>query len=273
MVKFKQINNEVVRPFKGVEDMDKRPPRGEALIPSAFSNIYCCSKKKSGKTSTIAKMLQAFAGPETKVFVFCSTVFIDPTYIALEKYFHRKKIDYYPSTSIKDDEGHDLLADILKEEEDVSDGEEDEEKPNIQLLDLDEKKPAERKKKPSKFKELKYIFVFDDLSNEIRTSASLKKLLKTNRHLLSKVIISSQWVNDLEPQCINQLDYVFLFKSHNDDKLLEIWKKLDLCIEFELFKEIYQACTGDLTKFHFLYIDRFEQYRMDFNKLIILSDL
>lgn len=284
-IKIRKINNEIVKPIKTPDDDDKRPPRGKSLIEIPYSNIYCCSKKRTGKTSVIDKMVRTFCGPKTKLHVFCSTVFIDPTYIELGKWADKKKIDFYPSTSIK--EGHaDLLDDILISDENFifdEDGKEHDEGENdknhkkvddtkriLNLSNTHTGKP--RKPKPSKYKELRRIFVFDDLSNEIRYSKSLIQLLKKNRHGRYKVIISSQWLADLQPQSINQLDYVFLFKAHNQDRLLDIHNKLDLDLDFETFLKLYKYCTDDKTKFDFLYISRFEEYRKSFSELFIITE-
>lgn len=269
MIKFVKINDVVVKPMKTPDDLDKRPPRGQKMFDIAYSNIYACSKKKTGKSSVVAEIVSKCAGPTTQVHIFCSTVHIDPTYRALVEYLEDKGIACYESTSIKDDEGFDLVDDILKEDEAFMDPETKEAKPETNILNLDEK--PKKKKKKSKFKELRRIFVFDDLANEIRDSKSLKKLLKTNRHYFYKTIIASQYVNDLPPQSINQLDYVLLFKCHNDDKLTEIHKKLDLSIPLPTFLHIYKMCTHDKTKFNFLWMDRFDNFRKDFNQKIVLK--
>jgi hypothetical protein len=259
--------------MKTPDDLDKRPPRGKDLISAPYANIYACAKKKTGKSSVVAKMVLKFAGKETKVHIFCSTVFIDPTYVALMDELEDKGIACYPSTSIKDDDGFDLVQDILKEDENfgqINDDSDDEHKDNG-LLNLDEELTKKKRKKKSKFKELRRLIIFDDLANEIRGSTSLKTLLKKNRHILCKTIIASQHINDLDPQSINQLDYVFLFKSHNDDKLVELHKKLDLSISPERFISMYKTITGDKTKYDFLYITRFEEYRKNFNNEILLE--
>ena len=274
-MKFRRINNQIVRPMQTPDDMDKRPPRGEELISAPYANIFCCSKKKTGKTSVIAKLIMNFVGKDTKVYLFSSTAFIDPTYKCLGKWLDAKKIDFYPSTSIRDN-GSDLLEDILKENEDWVDPEdevdEDKPEPKMRLLDLSERTPKRKKKKVSKYKELRSIFVFDDLSTEIRHSNSLKRLLKLNRHLLCKTIVSSQWVNDLDPQSISQLDYTLLFKSHSDEKLVELHKKLDLSMPVEEFVQVYKFVTQDKTNYNFLYITRFDELRLNFNTLIILEE-
>jgi hypothetical protein len=277
MIKIKRINKEIIKPLKIPDFEDKRKPRGYDLLPIAYANVYACARKNTGKSSVIARLVMKCAGPETKVHIFCSTVHIDPTYIELGRWLDKHKIDYYPSTSIVDGK-NDLLEDIMMEDEDFLDEGnkdiEDEKKvPVIRLLDLsDIPKGKVKKKRPSKYKELRRIFIFDDLSTEIKNSRSLKQLFKKNRHLRSMVLCASQYPNDIDPQSWSQLDYALLFKGHNDEKLEQIHLKLDLCISLELFKQIYRLCIGPLNEFNFLYITRFEDYRKNFNMLLLIED-
>jgi hypothetical protein len=107
------------------------------------------------------------------------------------------------------------------------------------------------------------MFIFDDLGNEMR-KPSIYKLLLKQRHFKAKTILSSQYINNLMPSSIQQLDYVILFGGHNSDQLSELHKKLDLNISLETFIDYYHEATKE--KYHFLYIDRREGlYRKDFN--------
>ena len=72
--------------------------------------------------------------------------------------------------------------------------------------------PKQKKPRKPKFKAPQIIFVFDDLSGELKTP-SLIQLLKMNRHFLCKVIISSQYWNDIALEGRKQIDYVLLFKG------------------------------------------------------------
>jgi hypothetical protein len=273
-MKIKRINNVKVRAMKTPNDLDDRPTRGKDMIAVDYANIYCCAKKKTGKSTVVNQMVRKFAGPQTSVHIFCSTVHIDPTYIALTEYLERKGIPVYTSTSIKDDDGFDSIADLLKIDEDFmgkKDDDDDDDK-DPALLDLDEKPPKEKKPRKSKYKELRRIFVLDDLSHEIRTNKSLIQLMKANRHYFYKTIIASQYVNDLQPQSINMLDYVILFKGHNDEKITELHKKIDSSIPLPKFIEIYRTITKDKHKFDFMYISRFDEVRRNFSDLIMWDE-
>ena len=115
-----------------------------------------------------------------------------------------------------------------------------------------------------------YIIVFDDLSSELK-SRSLLSLLKQNRHYKSKVILSSQYLNDLLPESRKQMDLFLIFKGFPIKKMQEIYKDCDSGIPFELFLKIYQKATK---KPHsFMYIDsRSDQFRRNFNEQFLISN-
>lgn len=129
-----------------------------------------------------------------------------------------------------------------------------------------EKVEAEPKKKGRGKVVPEHLFIFDDLSASLRNSA-LTALLKKNRHIKSRVIISSQWLNDMEPSAIQQLDYMIAFGGIPAEKVEEMRQKLDLDIGPEKFFDMYRKATAE--KYHFLYIDvRDGKYRQDFDKEI-----
>ena len=270
-IKFKKINNKTVKPVQTTNDLDKRPHRGKELMKEPYPNIFLVAKKKSGKSSVVNMLVKERACKDTKVHIFCSTVFIDDTYIELMKWLDKKGIEYYPATSIKDVDGFDQVNDILEEDKDfIKPPTDDNEERNPELLDLNEKPKKERKKKPSKYKELRRIIIFDDFGKAMRVP-SVELLFKKNRHIRSMVLASSQSITDLNPDTIGQVDYTFAFKNHNDDKVLELYEKLNLGLDFNKFIRLYKTVTGDLGKFDFLYISRFEEYRKNFNNEIIMD--
>ena len=127
----------------------------------------------------------------------------------------------------------------------------------------------ERKKKPKKICP-KHIFVFDDIGNELKLP-SISHLLKINRHLKSKVIISSQYLNDLSVQGRKNIDYWILFKGQSLEKLEIIYKDADINIPFEKFVELYETATQE--PYSFFYIDcREDEFRINFNYKFILDD-
>jgi len=279
MIKVKRINNENVAPVKFVDVVDDpRPVRGRDIFPEIYSNIFFCARKKSGKTCAIAHIIDKCSTTETRVIAFVSTLQKDPTWRAIEDLCHRRKIDFTGYTSIKD-EG--TKEDILKSIVDTlkkTTGEEKEEEPKSQrgrgiiTDDDDDPKLGKKAKKP---KELapRIIFIFDDLSGELHTP-SFTEFLKMNRHFKCKVLISSQYWNDVSLQARKQINYVLLYRglSKSMNKLRDIYDNCDLSISFELFVELYRFATKD--KFHFLYIDvDNSEFRKDFSHKVELSEL
>src|SRR5690606_31578406 len=125
----------------------------------------------------------------------------------------------------------------------------------------------EKEKKPKKHCP-KHIFIFDDIGNELKLP-SIAQLLKTNRHLKSKAIISSQYLNDLSVKGRKNIDYWLLFKGHTLEKLEIIYKDADLSIPFEDFVEMYETATEK--QYNFFYIDcRDDEFRINFNYKFII---
>ena len=119
-------------------------------------------------------------------------------------------------------------------------------------------------RKKEKFQAPEYILVFDDLSHELKMP-SLVSLLKKNRHYKVKTVISSQYICDLKPESLKQMDYLLLFKGMTDDKLEKIRKDADVSIDFNVLEKLYHHATKE--PFHFLYIDcRNDLYRNCFDK-------
>jgi hypothetical protein len=123
--------------------------------------------------------------------------------------------------------------------------------------------------KRDKFKAPEYLFIFDDLSHELKCP-TLVSLMKKNRHYLCKIVISSQGLHDLKPEQHKQLDTLILFKSISDDKLKKIVADCDLSIDLDNFNKIYHNATKE--PFNFLYVDcRSDQYRKNFSHLYMIN--
>ena len=71
----------------------------------------------------------------------------------------------------------------------------------------------------------------------------------------------------MQPQAIKQLDFIFLFKSFNEEKLLRIYELVDLSVPFDKFVSLYKFATAE--PFSFLYVDiRHEIFRKSFNTVL-----
>lgn len=273
------INRQVVTPIpmigKGKED--NRPIKGVELFPEIYSNIFICSKKKTGKTSVIFKILKETVNKDTSIIVFCSTLHKDQSYKNMRKYFENKGNNFIGYTSFKED-GQDQLFELVKHLQDKAEEEEKEEeevkipKPKklLNFNDPEEEEDGPKKKRKDKYRAPEYVIVCDDISGELKNPA-LESLLKANRHYKLKVIVATQWPNDLLPSQIKQMDYILLFRSHSIEKLQKLYKDADLSIPFDVFYKMYKHATSE--PFGFLYIDtNNEQFRQNFNKKFSLPD-
>jgi hypothetical protein len=260
-----RINNEVVHEVP-IPDKDMRPILGEALFDELFANVFLCARKKSGKTSAIYKILQKCANKHTKIMVFCSTINKDPSWDTIKTWAMSKDIPLIGYTSIEDDDGSNLLKDLIKDLQD--DDQENPQEAPMGLLLLDEPEKKERKRKP-KMQSPEWIFILDDLADELKKPI-IATFLKKNRHFKAKTIVSSQYMNDLYPAARKQLDYVILFKGHQQKKIDEICRDVDVGITKDELWQLYQFATEK--PFSFLYIDvRGGTFRRNFNELIEVS--
>jgi hypothetical protein len=211
---------------------------------------------------------------KTQFYVFCPTTKVDSSWITLIEKLESRGNIVNVFDSIMDGKVN-LLNDIMADlsmPEDSKIKTDDETKPlGIKLNFGDEVKKKKQEYKPKKIAP-KHIFVFDDISGELKNPA-VASLLKKSRHFLSAVYISSQYVMDLLPMSIKQLDFFLCFRSFSRDKLEHIYKLLDLSIGLEKFLDIYDYCFKDQNeRFSFLYINVREQtFRKNFNKNLILE--
>lgn len=262
MIKEEKLNNISVKPII-INSTDTSKIKGADLFPSLYYNLFICSKKRSGKTSLINTILQKCTDKKTIFFIFCPTVHVDSTWKAITETLENRGNTVNTYTEIMDGKVN-ILNEIVNElsspiEEESKD---DEEKPKGVRFDNPKKKKSYKPKKISP----EICFIFDDSSDMLKNPA-VATLLKKNRHLKANVIISSQYLHDLKPESIKQLDYFIAFKSFSEDKLQLVHKGLDLSLEFDKFWAMYQHCVEK--PYSFLYVNvRSEDYRCNFNKKI-----
>jgi|TARA_Y100000034_G_C6879253_1_gene402593 hypothetical protein len=278
---FRKINNKKVKPIVikgGEEEEDNRPVKGCKLFSELYANIFMCARKKSGKTVCAGKIIKECATKDTNVIVFCPTLHKDKNHLLIKKYCKKKGIPYMGYSSTEEN-GVNILKELttmLEEEAKKREEEKEEEERNgkkkekdilMMLFNDDEDEEGERKRK-SKYQSPEYIIFFDDISDELR-KPMLRNFLKKNRHYRSKVIVSSQYVHDLLPEQLKQIDYSLVFKKMSDDKLLKMKRDFDLLEEDEDLLNIYKQATED--DFSFLYIDCADggSFRKNFNTAII----
>lgn len=271
MISKKKINDITVKPIP-LKRINPKDVKGAELFPEIYANIYINARKKSGKTTVLYNTVKHCADQNTTVIIFCSTALKDASYTELQKMMTHKKIPFEVHTSIKDDDADHLGELLIKLEYDVSEDDNDnddvEEKTPEIIHISDEEIRVKKKRKPKKISQ-KYLIIFDDISSELKDQ-NISKLVKQNRHYKCKVIISSQYLNDIAPMARRQMDYYILFSGMNNDKLEELFKNADLNITFDEFVEMYHIATSD--KYNFYYIDSADcSFRQNFNTVLELN--
>ena len=120
-----------------------------------------------------------------------------------------------------------------------------------------------------RFQSPEYIIILDDISHELKMP-SVSSLLKKNRHYKLKVIISSQYIKDLKPEALKQMDYFLMFKGLTEDKIQKIHDDGDLAVDLDTLQKVYADATKE--QFGFLYVDtRNDLYRKNFDKMYIIN--
>lgn len=145
-----------------------------------------------------------------------------------------------------------------------------EEKVISKLFNKKKSVPTIDEKIDSKYITPEYIIIFDDISQELK-DPNLIAFLKRNRHFKADVLLSTQWVHDLKPEQLKQLDYLLLFRGMDLEKLEKIRRDADLTLDLDMLERLYENATKD--PFCFLYIDRLtETYRKCFDKQYFIGN-
>ena len=149
---------------------------GYDYFPNLYSNIYICSKRKSGKTTLIYNILKHCVSKRTNVVFFCSTIHRDSTYKIILEMLEKKKVNVVSYDHFMH-EKENILNGILeelnaelesKEQEKIKkDSDKLDPKPKMHLFPKEESK--ERKERKSKKLAPEYVFIFDDLGNDLRS--------------------------------------------------------------------------------------------------------
>lgn len=274
----KQINNHVVKPIQ--IKVDTSPIKGADVCADVYANIALIAPTNSGKTTVIRDLIESCVGKKTIVVFFVSSIYNDENYATIRDWLDDHDITYEMHLSINE-EGEDVLRDYLndlideakeKEEGKEKDKEEAEQQNTNHLRDalhmgLDKykekhKKEEKERKKKEKFRYPSFLFVFDDISSELK-STSYISLLKRARHFKIKTITSTQDLKDIRPDARAQIKYWMIFKGFTPERLQTIFNDMKLNIPFERFLEIYDLATEQ--QYSFLYVNaRTLEFRRNF---------
>tara|TARA_R110002012_G_scaffold121494_1_gene270974 strand:- start:2618 stop:3469 length:852 start_codon:yes stop_codon:yes gene_type:complete len=279
-----KINNIKIKPL--VEHTkDAKKVLGGKLFLDPLSNTAIIAKKKSGKTTLLYNILKKVCrggkNHPTNVIFFCSTIHKDETYKHILEMLEKKGCNIDVNTHYID-EGDNLVKILLDELKGEDEDHDDDPtpaprqnsqvgfgKPELDPFKKEEVVIKEKKIAPPKKVGAEYVLIFDDLGSEMRNK-SITHLSKVLRHYKIRTFYLQQYLTDLEPAARKQLDYALLFRSFNEKKLKNIYESLDIGIEFEDFKKMYDYATKD--PYNFLYIDvRNDEFRKNFNRKLILD--
>ena len=203
---------------------------------------------------------------------FVSTLNNDANWRMIQQKCETKGIVFVGHTSIMDEDKVDLLQALTQhlQEKAAPDGEEAEEPQcTLPYVSMAETKEESGSAARARYQSPEYIIILDDLSDELKKK-SVETLLKKNRHFKCKVIISSQWLNDIPPAALGQMSVVCLLRGFSVDKLVEFHSKARLGVDQERFVEMYREATSE--PFGFLYIDMDKnKYRNKFDREYSIS--
>lgn len=268
MFAAKKINDVKVEPIpqKGGA---KKIPRGAELFPTPYANIFPLAKKNTGKTTTLFEILKRRVMAKTHVLVFCSTIHKDKSWKAIKKWCQERSIAFTGHTDLYNDKKQNRLEELLKDLEEESDSDEEDEK--TQHVSVDEhgvETPVKvtKRKKPT-YAPLDYFIVFDDMGKSLRDPA-IGTLLKKNRHLHSEVIISSQYVTDLQPESRKQIEYWLLFPNLSDENLKMVHDSSGISLDLDAFRALYRAQTTGPHDFLYLEVSS-GLFRKNFNTALV----
>ena len=276
MLTIKKCNDIKVHPVPRIGEEDTRPVMGSAMFSELYSNIFCVARKKSGKTTAIYNIIKKCASKDTTIIAFVSTLYKDDNWKSIRKLCKDRNIPFVANLSLIDN-GVNLLDELVeklqleaKQREDEKEDDDGEPvKPQSIILFNDSDEDEAPKKKKSKYRSPEYIIILDDLSTELRKPA-VASLLKKNRHFFSKIIVSSQWHNDLLPESRKQIDYWLIFKDIPLHKLQELHRDADVHVPFEQFQKVYHYATKE--PFNFLYVDcGKKEFRKNFSQIITVG--
>ena len=269
----KKINDIDINVLKNKNEKQKKYKGNEIFSINPYI-CFIASKKKSGKTQLIFNIIQNTCDEDTIIYIFCGTHNIDSTWKNIIKYLDSNGNDVNVYDSIYEGKVNHLenVINELTNETNVEKKVIEKKEENKVLIEFGKPPPVEKpveKPKRKKLETVKYLFIFDDVSSQLKNPA-IARFLKIHRHYNSSVIISTQYIKDLNPASITQIDYFICFKNFSIERLQHIHKLVDLSIDFEDFLKLYYHATK--IPYEFLFINvRDESIRRCFHTLLSLK--
>jgi hypothetical protein len=262
----KKVNKQKVRPVKIRKET--RPIKGAEICPELYFNMLEVASTNVGKTTVTAHVIDNIIGEETvQVIAFVSSLYNDPLWQHIEDEVLDKDIDFVGHLSIKED-GQNLLKDYLlefteeaKKRQEANQKVDEEPEPqnlmeilarengleyylshNHEIIRLDDPKKAKPKVKKPKHASPEYVFLFDDLGDEVKTP-SYSALTRKSRHFHIATVTAIQDLKDIKPSVLTQMRVVLLFGRQPEDRIHHAWYLLKPPMPFDVFFTLYKDAT------------------------------
>lgn len=250
MFETTRINNKKITPIP-VFKKDERPIYGYDAVPIIYSNFYCMSKKFTGKSTLLYNMVKYCVNKDTVFYGFCTTHEKDDSYIMMKTLLDKKGCHYEFFDSLEPLEG--VIAMLRDFHPDDEEEEPPEDVLTTKIYEEDYAVEVKVKKRKPRFRSQKFFLLFDDISQQLHGNLMLASLMKMNRHLRCKVIIASQYLNDVPKQARYNLDGWAFGKGINKKKILEAFESLDTGVDAETFWKMYEYATQKPYSFFVVY--------------------
>jgi hypothetical protein len=199
-------------------------------------------------------MLKECTHKNTIIIAFVASFYNDAIWGKIRDWAKSKDIGFIHHLSTRED-GVNLIKEYVdqftKEAKEREDEKENPKPPKVESMYFDEEEEEEPKPRKSKYQYPECIFIFDDISKELR-SLDYATFLKSSRHWHIRTISSSQNVKDLLPEARDQIKIWILFGGLKKERLETIWQGFENEISFDDFLEIYYKATAK--KYNFLYV-------------------
>jgi len=274
MMKLTKINDISCKKIN-LPKIDSKTIKGyDILNDKLYPNIFCVGKSGSGKTSLLFEFIKNVIDKNTKVYFFVATFFNDDSYDVIREYLDKKEIEYEGYEEIGN-----VIKDFSKEREEFMKREKMNKKEDVESVEpltmseaikiiFEGENVKIKVKKPKKLTP-KYLFVFDDMSSDLRKK-DVTIFMKNRRHYKTCNWIASQNVMDLDGHARANLNIMILFEGITLEKLLQFYESANLWVDFDVFKSVYDfATTNEIGEHNFLFINKdIREFRRNFNNKI-----
>jgi hypothetical protein len=268
MLRLKTINNVCIDAVPMTTPPDERPVLGADLFPTVYDSTFICSRKKSGKSHLLYRILEQCTNKNTNIFVICPTHERDPVYTEIKRLLAKRKQNAVFFDDIIEEDGSSVLDKLIAELRHPPPEEPKKaiKKPKTlaEAMFAPLATPPAPRCKRSKYQTPEHVLIIDDCSHNLR-HPSVSRFLKIHRHLHVKCFLSSQAFVDVAPSSFKQIDNLILFRSMDTHKLEILWAAMDLHVGFDTLAEMYRIATDE--PYSFLNVNcRLDTYRVGFSR-------